>query len=421
MTPHQAPPSLKRVVVTGMGLVTPLGVGIEANWEALMAGRSGIGPITRFDASRFKTRIAAEVKDFNAADFLDRKSIKRMDDFTQFAVASARMAMEASGFTVTDDNAGRIGCIVGCGLGGLEGIQNMHSTFLEKGPDRVSPFFIPMVIGNMAPGQISIDLGLKGPNLCTSTACTAGTHAVGQSFKLIQHGTCLGAVCGGVESVVTELAIGGFGSMKALSTRNDDPEKSSRPFDAERDGFVVGEGAGILFLEEMEHALARGATIHAEVVGFGMSSDAYHVTAPPPDGEGAIRSMRNAVADAQMSLEDIDYINAHGTSTEFNDMVETKAIKDVFGARAKDVPVSSTKSMTGHLLGGAGGVESVYSILSIERGVLPPTINYENPDPDCDLDYVPNHPRQARIRTAMSNSFGFGGTNGTLIFKAFTT
>ncbi|MEW5722277.1 MAG: beta-ketoacyl-ACP synthase II [Thermodesulfobacteriota bacterium] len=410
----------RRVVVTGLGAVSPLGVGVEANWEALVAGRSGIGPITRFDASNFKTKIAGEVREFNAEDFLDKKTARRLDLFIHFAVAAARMAMEQSGLKVTPQNEARIGCVVGCGLGGLSSLQSTYGQYLSRGaPDRISPFFIPGLIGNMAPGQISIEFGVKGPNLCTATACAAGAHAIGQAFHLIRDIGYLGMICGGVEAVVTELAVGGFNSMKALSTRNDEPEKASRPFDADRDGFVVGEGAGIVVLEEMESALERGATILAEVIGFGSSGDAFHMTAPPEGGEGAVLCMQAALADAGLGPDGIDYINAHGTSTDLNDLYETQALKTVFGPRAYQVPISSTKSMTGHLLGGAGGVEAIYSILTINRGVIPPTINYEKPDPDCDLDYVPNQARPASVRTVMSNSFGFGGTNGTLVLSAF--
>ena len=408
----------KRVAVTGLGVVSPVGVGVEANWEALIAGRSGLGPITRFDASGFKTRIAGEVKDFDPTDFMDKKTARRLDTFTHYAIAASRMAMEDSGLAVDEGNAARIGCIMGCGLGGLGTLERMHSLLIEKGPDRISPFFIPMLIGNMAPGQVSMVFGLKGPNLCTATACAAGTHAIGQAFHLVRSGICLGAVCGGVESVVTEMAIGGFNAMKALSTRNDEPEKASRPFDKDRDGFVVGEGAGVLVIEDMDYALARGARVMGEIVGFGMSADAHHMTAPPPNGEGAALCMRAALEDAGLAPDRIDYINAHGTSTDVNDPIETKAIKTVFGSHAQKMPVSSTKSMTGHLLGAAGGVEAVYSILTLVRGVIPPTINYETPDPECDLDYVPNQARQQKVNTIMSNSFGFGGTNGALVFAA---
>jgi 3-oxoacyl-[acyl-carrier-protein] synthase II len=407
------------VVVTGLGMLTPLGLGVEANWEALMAGRSGIGPITKFDATEYKSRIAGEVRNFNPEDFLDKKAIKRMDDFIQYAVASARMAMEDSGLKVDEKNANQIGCVIGCGLGGLATLQRSHLMLLDRGPNRVSPFFIPMLIGNMAPGQISIEFGLKGPNLCTATACTAGTHAIGIALDLIRNGVCQGVVCGGVEAVVTELAIAGFSAMKALSTRNDEPERASRPFDNERDGFVVGEGAGILVLEELTAALERGANIHAEVIGIGMSADAYHMTAPPEGGVGAASSMRAALHDAGLSPTEVDYINAHGTSTDLNDLYETQAIKAVFGEHARRLPISSTKSMTGHLLGAAGGIEAIYTVLTLERGMIPPTINYENPDPNCDLDYVPNLARPTQAEVALSNSFGFGGTNATLVLKSY--
>jgi 3-oxoacyl-[acyl-carrier-protein] synthase II len=408
----------KRVAVTGLGIVSPLGIGVEANWEALMAGRSGIGPITKFDATGFKSRVAGEVKGFNPEDFLEKKAIKRMDDFIQFAVAAARMAMQDSGLVINSQNENLVGCVVGCGLGGLATIEKFHSILLERGPDRISPFLIPMLIGNMAAGQISIELGAKGPNLCISTACAAGTHAVGQSFKLIQDGTCRAVVTGGVESVVTPLGVGGFAAMKALSTRNDEPEKSSRPFEKDRDGFVVGEGAGIIILEEMESALERGATVYGEVIGFGMSGDAFHMTAPPEGHEGAVRCILAALADAGVTPDQVDHINAHGTSTEINDLYETQAIKTVFGDRAKSIPISATKSMTGHLLGAAGGVESIFTVLSLRNGIAPPTINYETPDPNCDLDYVPNKPRPVDMKIAVSNSFGFGGTNGALVFRA---
>lgn len=407
----------KRVAVTGMGIVSPLGIGVEANWEAVTAGRSGIGPITKFDTSRFKTRFAGELKGFKAEDFMSPKSVKRLDEFIHYAVAAARLAMDQSGLPVTDDNSGRIGCIMGTGLGGLSTLERYHTVLMEKGPDRISPFFIPMLIGNMAPGQISIEFGVKGPNLSVSTACSAATHAIGQGFHLIRDQGYLGMICGGSEAVITELAVGGFNAMRAISTRNDEPEKASRPFDKDRDGFVMGEGAGVVFLEDMEHALARGAPILGEVIGFGMSGDAFHMTAPPEGGEGAVRCMRAALDDAGLKPEDIGYINAHGTSTDLNDLYETQAIKTVFGEYAYRLPISSTKSMTGHLLGAAGGVEAIITLLAMEHGLLPPTINYETPDPECDLDYVPNQARPARVDCAMSNSFGFGGTNGTLIFK----
>jgi 3-oxoacyl-[acyl-carrier-protein] synthase II len=407
------------VVVTGVGILSPVGIGAEENWRAITSGKSGLGPITRFDASTYKTRIAGEVKNFKPEEFIDKKASRRMDPFAQFAMAAARMAMESSGLKIEKGEAHRYGCIIGCGLGGLAEIEKTHRVLLERGPDRVSPFFIPMLIGNIAPGQVSIEWGLKGPNLCPATACAAGTHGVGQAFHLIRHGISDGALCGGVESVVTGLAVSGFNSMKALSTRNDDPERASRPFDLGRDGFVIGEGAGLLVLEELERAKARGANILAEIVGFGMSGDAYHMTAPPDDGEGAINCMRAALNDAGLEPGDIDYINAHGTSTELNDAIESRAIRTLFGDHANRLAVSSTKSMTGHLLGGGGGVEAVYTVLTLAHQVMPPTINYETPDPACDLDYVPNQARPGNIRAALSNSFGFGGTNGALVFTTY--
>ena len=408
----------KRVAVTGMGVVSPLGIGVEVNWEALMAGRSGVGPITKFDPSGWKTRIAGEVKDFRSEDFMNKKDARHFDLFIHYALAATRMAIEDSGLKVTPENAERIGCIMGCGLGGLYSIEYHHKVLLEKGPERLTPFFIPMVIANMAPGKISIDFGLKGPNLCLSTACSAGTHAIGQGFRMIQTGEALAMVTGGAEATITELGMAGFVAMRAVSTRNDEPEKASRPFDRDRDGFVMSEGSGIVILEEMEHALNRGARIHAEVVGSGMSSDAWHITAPAEGGAGAVQCIQAALRDAEISPDAVDYINAHGTSTSLNDLSETLAIKKVFGDRAYKIPVSSTKSMTGHLLGAAGGVEAIYTILTMQRGLIPPTINLENPDPECDLDYVPNQVRPAKVRIALSNSFGFGGTNGTLLFKA---
>ncbi len=408
----------RRVAVTGLGLVTPLGLGVAENWDALMAGRSGVGPITKFDTSKFKTQIAGEVKNFNAEDWLDKKTIRRLDVFIHYALAAARMAMEESGLKVTPENTGRIACVLGCGLGGLGTIEKYHEILMDKGPDRISPFFVPMLIGNMAPGQIAIEYGIQGPNLCLCTACAAGTHAIGQSYHFIRDGLCDAAICGGAEMVVTPLVVGGFNAMKAISTRNEAPERASRPFERDRDGFVIAEGAGVLILEEMEHALERGATVYAEVIGFGMSGDAYHQVQPPEGGVGAVRCMRAAMDDAGITPEEVNYINAHGTSTDLNDLYETQAIKTVFGDRAYKIPVSSTKSMTGHLLGAAGGVEAAYTVLAMKRSIIPPTINYEHKDPQCDLDYVPNLPRAAKLRVAMSNSFGFGGTNGTLVFRA---
>jgi len=411
----------KRVVVTGLGIVSPLGLGLEENWDALMNGRSGIGPITKFDARDCATRIAGEVKGFNSEDFMNKKDARRLDLFIHYAVAATRMALEHSGLKITETIAPRVGCIMGCGLGGLDSIEKYHQVMLEKGPSRVTPFFVPMVITNMAAGQVSIEFGLKGPNLSISTACAAGTHSIGEAFRLIQYGRALAMAAGGSEAVITKLGTAGFNAMRALSTRNDEPEKASRPFDLNRDGFIMAEGSGVLIIEELEHALERGAGILAEIVGFGMSGDAFDVVAIPEGGPGAVQCMKAALDDAGLKPENIDYINAHGTSTPLNDPNETKAIKTVFGEFARKVPVSSTKSMTGHLLGAAGGVEAVFSVLTLERGMLPPTTNYETPDPECDLDYVPNQPRPAECRLVMSNSFGFGGTNGTLIFKKYVS
>jgi 3-oxoacyl-[acyl-carrier-protein] synthase II len=409
----------RRVVVTGLGMVTPLGTGVEKNWETVCAGKSGLGPITKFDASPFSCQIAGEVLDFDSRDFMDKQQIRRFDIFIHYALASARMALEDSGLVIDASNAPRIGCITGSGLGGLTMLEHFHQVLMEKGPRRISPFFIPGIIANMAPGQIAIEFGAKGPNLSIETACAASCHAVGEAFRLVREGIADAMITGGAEAVVTPLALGGFCSMRALSTRNDDPERSSRPFELDRDGFVMGEGAGILILEELEGALDRGAHIYAEVIGYGMSADAYHVSAPEPEGEGAINCMKMALDYAGMAPEEVDYINAHGTSTKLNDLSENNAIKEVFGEHAYKLAISSTKSMTGHLLGGAGGVEAIFTALTIRRGVIPPTINYETPDPECDLDYVPNEPRKADVRTAMSNSFGFGGTNASIIMKAY--
>jgi len=409
----------RRVVVTGAGLVTPLGTGLEKTWKNLCAGQSGIDLISRFDTSDFVVKIAAEVKDFQAEDFIDGKLAKHLDLFVQYAIAAAGMALQDSGLTITADNATRVGVITGNGIGGLSTIEKYHQITLERGPKRITPFFIPMVISNMSAGQISILYGAKGPNLSVTTACAAGTHAVGDAFRLISRGDCDAAITGGSESTVCPLAVGGFSSMKALSRRNDDPARASRPFDQGRDGFVIAEGAGMIVLEDLEHALARGADIYAEVIGYGLTGDGYHMAAPPEDGEGAARCMQMALADADMVPEDIDYINAHGTSTPLNDLCETRAIKTVFKDHAYRLAVSSTKSMTGHMLGGAGGIESVFTALTIRHNVIPPTINLENPDPECDLDYVPNEAREMDIRAALSNSFGFGGTNAVLVMKKY--
>jgi len=407
------------VVVTGLGLLCPVGIGVEASWANLTAGKSGIGPVTRFDTKDYPSRIAGEVKDFEPVDFMPEKLVKRVDPFVRLGLAAAQMAIEDAGLEIPEDKASRAGVITGCGLGGLGSIEYYRDVLVNKGPKRVSPFFIPMAIPNMASGQISIMCGAKGPNTVVCTACAAGSHAIGDAFKTIQRGAADVMICGGTESVITPLAFAGFSNMKALSTRNEMPERASRPFDKERDGFIIGEGAGILIIEEMNHALERGADIRAEIIGYGLTGDAYHITAPPEDGEGGARCMSMALEDAGLSYRDIDYINAHGTSTPLNDLCETRAIKTVFKDRAKEIPVSSTKSMTGHLLGGAGGVEAIFCIKTIEDGIIPPTINYEIPDPECDLDYVPNRARSQSVDVVMSNSFGFGGTNAVLIFRRY--
>lgn len=409
-------PVVRRVVVTGQGLVTPLGVGVEQTWKALCNGRSGIGRITRFDPAGFPSQIAGEVKGFDPAQFIEKKDIKKMDTFIQYAVGASRMAADDAGLKVTKDDADRVGVYIGAGIGGLPAIEHYHKVLLEKGPDRVSPFFIPMVIINLASGQVAIRLGARGPNSCAVTACATGNHCIGDALRIIQRGEADAMLAGGTESCISPLAVAGFSSARALSTRNDDPAHASRPFDRDRDGFVLGEGAGVLVLEEFERARRRGARIYCEVVGYAMTSDAYHITAPPDDGEGAIRCMELAIQDAGVSKDDIGYINAHATST-FADKVETEAIKRVFGERAYRIPVSSTKSMTGHLLGAAGGVEAAFCVLAIHDGLVPPTTNLEHPDPECDLDYVPGQARSATVKVAMSNSFGFGGVNACLLFK----
>ena len=410
----------RRVVITGLGMVSPLGVGVAETWEALCAGKSGISEITRFDTSAHQTKIAAEVKDFHPEDFLPKKEAKRVEPFISYAMASTRMAIEESGLVIDDTNADRVGAITGCGLGGLDFMESTILTVDRRGPRRVSPFFIPMMIGNMAPGMISIHFGAKGPNVSIATACAAGTHAVGDSFKIIQSGRADAMITGGTESVITPTCIAGFNAMKALSTRNDDPQKASRPFEKNRDGFVVGEGSGILILEALDLALARGAKIYAEVIGYGRTGDGYHMTSPPPDGNGAVRCMQDALNDAAIPYEDVDYINAHGTSTQLNDLYETRAIKAVFNSHASSLAVSSTKSMTGHLLGGAGGLETVFSALTVHDDIIPPTINYETPDDECDLDYVPNKARKTKVNVVMSNSFGFGGTNACIVLRKYT-
>jgi 3-oxoacyl-[acyl-carrier-protein] synthase II len=410
--------SPRRVAVTGLGLVSPLGIGNDENWNALVAGRSGVGPITRFDASGFACRIAGEVKGFDPSLYVEKKEIKKMDTFIHYAMAAAQFAMQDSALPVTDENRERIAVVIGSGIGGLPIIEETQKNYLQRGPRVISPFFITALIANEAAGNVSIRYGLKGPNLATVTACTTGAHAVGEAYRMIQYGDADAAIAGGTESVITPLAVGGFAVMRALSTRNDDPQHASRPWDRDRDGFVMGEGSGLVVLEEMEAARKRGAHIYAELVGYGLSGDAFHIAAPSEDGDGPARVMRNALADAGIEPEQVGYINAHGTSTPLGDKVETIAIKMVFGDYAKKVAVSSTKSSTGHLLGAAGGVETAICALALANGVLPPTINYETPDPECDLDYVPNVAREKKVEYALSNSFGFGGTNGCLVLRA---
>jgi len=407
----------RRVVVTGLGMLSPLGIGVKANWDAVCEGKSGIRRITRFHPhDDFPVTIAGEVPGFQPEDYIDHKEIKKMDTFIHFAVACSQMAIEDSGFKITSQNAERVGVLVGVGLGGLQAIEKYHQIYLDKGARKITPFFIPMLIPNLASGQVSIVLGAKGPNSCVVTACATGTHAIGDAYQMIRDGVADAMIAGGTESVITPLAIGGFAAAKALSTRNDDPEGASRPFDKDRDGFVMGEGCGVVILEEMASAKKRGAKIYAEVGGYALNGDAYHITAPAPGGNGAARCMKLALENSKLNKEDIGYINAHGTST-VADATETLAVKTVFGDHANKLAVSSTKSMTGHLLGAAGGVEAIYSILVIHHGVIPPTINYTTPDPECDLDYVPNEAREKKVTAVLSNSFGFGGTNGVIIFK----
>ena len=408
---------MRRVVVTGVGAVSPLGCGNSKNWDALTSGESGIGLITRFDTSDMPVKIAGEIADFNAEEFIDKKEIKKMDLFIQYALAAAHYAMEDSGLVINEENAERVGVLVGAGLGGLPTIEKYHTILNESGPKKISPFFIPMLIINLAPGHISIKYGAKGPNISSVSACATSTHSIGDAYHIIKRGDADAMIAGGTESVITPLGIGGFAAMKALSDRNDDPTAASRPFDMNRDGFVMGEGAGIVILEEYESAKARCAKIYAEVVGYGLTGDAYHLTAPAPGGEGGARSMKMALNNAGISPEKVTYINAHGTSTPLGDLFETMAIKSTFGEHARKMMVSSTKSMTGHLLGAAGGIEAVYTLMAMDKSVVPPTINYTDPDPECDLDYVPNSARDASIEYAMSNNFGFGGTNATLLFK----
>ncbi|HVT93354.1 MAG TPA: beta-ketoacyl-ACP synthase II [Bryobacteraceae bacterium] len=410
----------RRVVVTGVGLLSSVGSGTEENWAALREGRNGISLIEQFDASAFACRIAGEVKNFDPLRFIERKEIKKMARFIQFAIAASEFALQMSGFKVDPETAERTGVYIGSGIGGFEVIEREHKILLEKGPSRISPFFIPATIINLASGYVSIRTGAKGPNSATATACTTSAHSIGDSFRLIQHGYADAMICGGAEACITPMGIGGFAAMRALSQRNDDPAHASRPWDRDRDGFVVGEGAGILILEELQSALRRQAPILAELVGYGMSGDAFHITSPSEDGDGAFRVMRNSIQDAGLEPSQIDYVNAHGTSTEMGDRIETRAIKRCFGDHAWKLAVSSTKSMTGHLLGGAGGLEAGISVLAIRDQIAPPTINLVNPGSECDLDYIPNHARPMKIEYALSNSFGFGGTNGALIFRKYT-
>jgi 3-oxoacyl-[acyl-carrier-protein] synthase II len=411
--------STRRVVVTGLGALSPVGNNAEEFWSSLMQGRSGVGPITKFDTEGYPTRIAGEVRNFDPLNFVDKKDARRLDPYLQYAVASSVLAVQDAALDTGKVDSTRFGVLIGSGIGGITTLLESHRNLLEKGPDRVSPFFIPMLIVNMASGLVSIRFGARGPNSSVVTACATGNHAIGDSFKIIQRGDADVMIAGGSEAIIVPLTIAGFCSMKAMSTRNDEPTKAMRPFDATRDGFVCGEGAGILVLELLEHALAREARIYAEIVGYGMTGDAHHMTAPDPEGDGAARAMAMAVRDAGLEPSAIGYINAHGTSTPYNDKFETLAIKSVFGEHARQLAVSSTKSMTGHLLGAAGGVEAIATVLALHHGVLPPTINYETPDPECDLDYIPNQARKQHVEVALSNAFGFGGTNATLAFRAY--
>ena len=409
----------RRVVITGIGLVSSLGIGTSENWKALLAGTSGVARITRFDTSGFAAQIAAEVKGFNPLQFIDKKDVKKMDVFIQYAIAASQFAMDDSGLVITPENAASIGVYIASGIGGFATIEREHEALLEGGPRRISPFFIPSAIINLAAGQVSIRFGAKGPNLATCTACSASAHSVGESFEIIRRGDAEAMIAGGSEAAITPMSVGGFGRMQALSTRNDDPARASRPFDKDRDGFIIGEGAGVVILEELEYARRRGARIYAELVGYGASADAYHITAPSEDGEGAIRVMRLALKKAGVSPDSVDYINAHGTSTPYNDRLETLAIKQCFGEHARKVVISSTKSMTGHLLGAAGGLEAGIAAMAVHDQIVPPTINLDHPDPECDLDYVPHKSRRLKIDYALSNSFGFGGTNAALLFKKY--
>jgi 3-oxoacyl-[acyl-carrier-protein] synthase II len=409
----------RRVVITGIGLVSSLGIGTSENWKALLAGTSGVARITRFDASGFAAQIAAEVKGFDPLQFIDKKDVKKMDVFIQYAIAASQFAMDDSGLVVTPENGPSIGVFIASGIGGFATIEREHEALLEGGSRRISPFFIPSAIINLAAGQVSIRFGAKGPNLATCTACSASAHSVGESFEIIRRGDAEAMIAGGSEAAITPMSVGGFGRMQALSTRNDDPARASRPFDKDRDGFIIGEGAGVVILEELGHARRRGARVYAELVGYGASADAYHITAPSEDGEGAIRVMRLALKKADVSPDKVDYINAHGTSTPYNDRLETLAIKKCFGEHARKVVISSTKSMTGHLLGAAGGLEAGIVALAVHDQEVPPTINLDHPDPECDLDYVPHNSRRLKVDYALSNSFGFGGTNAALLFKRY--
>jgi 3-oxoacyl-[acyl-carrier-protein] synthase II len=419
---HASPGRGRRVVVTGIGLVTPLGIGVEATWAALLRGESGAAPITRFDASKHRTHFACEVKDFNGDTWVERRKLKELDRFSQFAVAASVLAWRDAGLSevLPVEMRDRIGAIVGVGIGGIETIERQHSLLLEKGPGKVSPYFVPMSVSNMAAGQVAMRLGLRGINYCTTSACSSGAHAIGEAMRLVQRGAADVIVAGGAEAAITPLGVAGFNALFALSTRNDEPTRASRPWDRGRDGFVMGEGAGLFIVEAREHALARGARIYAELVGYGASDDAHHVTQPPPEGEGAQRAMRAALDDGGIEATRVGYINAHGTSTPQGDVQECRAIRGVFGAHAAHLAVSSTKSMTGHLLGAAGGVEAAFTALALHHGMLPPTINHEDPDPECDLDVVPNVARRAEVDVAISNSFGFGGTNATLALARHT-
>lgn len=408
--------TLRRVVITGLGLVTPLDIGVPNTWAKLCKGESGIGPITRFDARQFPVQIAGEVKNFDPGAYIEKKEVKKMDTFIHYAVAASQEAMDDAKFTVSKDRADRVGVYIGAGIGGLPAIEHYHKVVMERGPDRVSPFFIPMVIINLASGQVAIRFGAKGPNACSVTACATGNHCIGEGYRLIQRGDADVMIVGGAESTICSTAIAGFAAAKALSRRNQEPQRASRPFDKDRDGFVIGEGAGVLILEDLDHAVARGARIYAELIGYAMNSDAFHITAPSDDGGGAVVCMEKAIQDAGIEKQAVGYVNAHATST-FADRIETQVLKKVFGDEAYAIPVSSTKSMTGHLLGAAGGIEAVFSVLALHHGVIPPTINLENPDPECDLDYVPNHARSSSLNVAVSNAFGFGGVNACLVFQ----